>query len=429
MRKLFLLSLLVSFLLTACEKDFIRETEQVESARLSAIDRYLLNVAEEGIAMLGEAPTRSGRRRVVDTSLISPMVRANSRAVGGGDTLFYVVNFADSAGFALIDADTLSVMPLIAVTEAGNYTPGEITNTGFDLYAELLSLKPNPGDTIINGDPLPDLIVRTEIEDYYTDWESKGPFVAVKWGQGEHPYNSVYPYNLYCVNNDGDVCPAGCVAIALAQIFSYHRYPVTFKKTFDGGEYTYLMQWPTAVSHIGAPLGGGCTSTCWDHQYMQTLIREIGEQVFMDYQPDESGAYDHDIHRALTHFYYDYTGLRAYSYQLAKADLDLNQPLYMSGRRNGGGHAWVVDGYKQRTHVYRVTYHYYDGSSEIVTNKNTFYGYLHINWGWDGMNNGYFAKDVFDATNASEYDSPNYNWMDYQYTMNLTLMTGISPRF
>lgn len=428
MKKLLLL-LAGVFLLTACEKEPNVAPKIEEESQLSALDRYLMRVAEEGIGMLGDTPTRAGARRVIDPARTRAFVKATTRSEE--DTLFYVVNFADSTGFALVDADTTSPTPLIAVTEQGNYSPGEVTNTGFDLYMDMLSQNSTRGiipDVEIDSLPSPDLIIRTEVEDYYTNWVSKGPYVQVKWGQGDSLYTENRPYNLYCLDDEGNTCPAGCMAVALAQIFSSHRYPVTFPITFDGSNSICLMQWPTVLSHIGAPSGSGCTSTCWDHQYMQKLIREIGEQVDMEYTTEASGSNDNNVHKALTHFYYNYTGLKDYTYALAKNDLDLGLSLYMSGVRTGfRGHAWVLDGYKERSHIYRKIYHYYDGTSETIESRTTRYKYLHINWGWNGRNNGYFVAGVFNAANAYEYDSSTSNNQTYNYTMMLTLMTGIAP--
>lgn len=418
MKKLFLL-LAGVFLLTACEKEPNVAPKIEEESQLSALDRYLMRVAEEGIGMLGDTPTRAGARRVIDPARTRAFVKATTRSEE--DTLFYVVNFADSTGFALVDADTTSPTPLIAVTEQGNYTPGEVTNTGFDMYVDLLALKPNPGDTIVIGTPNPELIERREIEDYYTDWVARGPFVHVKWGQGS-------PYNLYCLDSLDRTCPAGCIAIAVAQIFSSHCHPTTFTVTFNDSSTNYFVDWMTVNSHIGGPTGTGCSSICTDHQDMQYLIREIGEQVDMDYTPNASGAYSSDVYNVLSYFSYDYNfGMLSYNYTLARNDLNLGLPLYMAGSRSGGAHAWVLDGYKERSHIYRVTNYYYSGRTELVENTVTDYKYLHINWGWDGMNNGYFAEGVFSITEAYEYDT-NVNLSTIRdYNSSLRLITGITP--
>lgn len=422
MRKLFFLLAGVA-LLAACEKEpNVAPKVEDEAKQMTALDRYLQRVAEEGIAMLGDTPTRAGARRVIDLSRTRAFVKATTRSEE--DTLFYVVNFADSTGFALVDANMESPAPLIAVTEQGNYTPGEVTNSGFDLYMDMLSQNSTRGilpDVEIDSLPYPDLIIKREIEDYYTDWIAKGPYVHVKWGQDS-------PYNLYCLNTLGQTCPAGCVAIAVAQIFSSHCHPSTFTVTFNESNTNYSVNWMTMNSHIGAPTGSGCSSICTDHQDMQYLIREIGEQVYMDYQTTQSGAYSFDVFNVLSHFSYNYNvGLRVYAYSLAKSDLDLGRSLYMSGVRSGGAHAWLLDGYKERSHVYRVINHYGSGESKVVENTITNYAYLHVNWGWNGMNNGYFLEGVFNIADAYEYDTNVNSPLVRDYNTNLRLITGITP--
>lgn len=56
--------------------------------------------------------------------------------------------------------------------------------------------------------------------------------VPVKWGQG-YPYNKNVPYNC-----GSGKAPAGCVAIAMAQIMSYHKKPSNYN-------WNLLTQTPT----------------------------------------------------------------------------------------------------------------------------------------------------------------------------------------
>ena len=61
------------------------------------------------------------------------------------------------------------------------------------------------------------------------------PLLATKWGQSESNdgYCDVYNYHTpnsngkcSCSSNGGVKCPAGCVAVAIAQIMKYWNYPV-----------------------------------------------------------------------------------------------------------------------------------------------------------------------------------------------------------
>lgn len=51
-------------------------------------------------------------------------------------------------------------------------------------------------------------------------------------------------------------------------------------------------------------------------------------------------------------------------------ELAAGRPVYYAGSSNSGGHAFVVDGYRD--------------------------GYFHVNWGWGGLSDGYFLISVLD---------------------------------
>ena len=34
--------------------------------------------------------------------------------------------------------------------------------------------------------------------------------------------------------------------------------------------------------------------------------------------------------------------------------------------------------------------------------------YMHFNWGWNGLYNGYFAFGVYDVSNPDSYDNPEF---------------------
>ena len=82
------------------------------------------------------------------------------------------------------------------------------------------------------------------------------------------------------------------------------------------------------------------------------------------------------------------------------------------------GHAWVVDGYSTsivEDYLYRI---------DMEKNENKYWvtktvyknSLLHINWGWAGKNNGYFAEGCFNTANAIQYDSQKGDsHSDYKY--------------
>ena len=199
MKNLFLLIGMVAFLATACEKEeMVTPFEQQEDPLAEVI-----RIAQEGAAMLGDAETRSAVGRRIDRSRISCKINPATRAGESDDTLYYVVNYADNAGFAIVSANEEAPdgARLIAVTESGSYTAGEQTeNEGFNMYMDMVANSRGIIDIPIIRDSLPNYDLGEEvIEDYYSDWTTVGPYIQVKWGQGKYNegYDSDYPYNKY----------------------------------------------------------------------------------------------------------------------------------------------------------------------------------------------------------------------------------------
>ncbi len=82
-------------------------------------------IARQAVALLeSSAATRTSRsRRTLDPANVKYFVLPATRSGEPADTLMYVFNFADSAGFALVSAIRASDQ-LLAVTEKGSYAPG-----------------------------------------------------------------------------------------------------------------------------------------------------------------------------------------------------------------------------------------------------------------------------------------------------------------
>ena len=68
---------------------------------------------------------------------------------------------------------------------------------------------------------------------------------------------------------------------------------------------------------------------------------------------------------------------------------------------NNISHIWLVDGgYHIKTHYVSNVSH--DGINwEILNDWITELTYNHINWGWNGVFNGFFLYNVFNAENSS----------------------------
>ena len=226
------------------------------------------------------------------------------------------------------------------------------------------------------------------------------------WGQGE-------PFNNKCPEINGERTVTGCVATALSQIMYVHKYP-----TKGTGSYSYTTE--TKKLKVSADFGsttydwanmipdytGSYTTTQADA--VATLMFHAGVAAEMDYTVEGSGAVSSIALAALTEYFgYDKAinvlpkdfmtedGLL----QAIATDLQAGRPVYFSGVTvNQEGHAFVCDGMKSD-------------------------GYLHINWGWNGMANGYFAISAL----APEVQGTGGSASNLAFTESVGVYTNIKP--
>ena len=208
--------------------------------------------------------------------------------------------------------------------------------------------------------------------------ETIPPLVTCNWGQSMPFYNQ-------CPLLDGERCVTGCVATAMAQVMYYWRYPAELPSL--SGYYTsshriYVQSLPPLTVDWGNMLNdyNATDYTGSQSAAVAALMRYCGQSVRMDYSPVGSGAYSRDQLSALKKFGYNpgasqlAKGTTSYEEWdvIMRQELLAGRPLlYSAFDPAAGGHAFVVDGY-------------HDGK-------------YHVNWGWNGNYNGYFALGAFDV--------------------------------
>ena len=207
---------------------------------------------------------------------------------------------------------------------------------------------------------------------------------------GETVWNQDSPFNDGCpVDYNGKRCVTGCVATATAQIMYYWKTPTVGTGSHS---YTWTMgngsQKTLSVNFSNSTYDWGNMKPSYNAGYstqqgqaVAKLMYDVGVASDMQYGSSSSGTSVQAAARALiSYFGYDasmrmirpeYTGNRAFADQVL-AELQAKRPVLIGGStRNNEGHAFVCDGY--------------DGN-----------GYFHINWGWGGMQNGFFALSALD---------------------------------
>ena len=226
------------------------------------------------------------------------------------------------------------------------------------------------------------------------------------WGQGE-------PFNNMCPQINGERAVTGCVATALSQIMYIHKYPTkgigshSYKTETEGltvsanfGNTTY--DWANMIPNYNK------SYTSAQADAVATLMFHAGVAADMDYTVDGSGAvssialvgltnyfgYDKAINVLPKDFLKEETTL-----QTIASDLQAGRPVYISGSTvNQEGHAFVCDGMQSD-------------------------GYLHINWGWNGMADGYFAISAL----APEVQGTGGSASNLAFTERVDVYTNIKP--
>ena len=225
-----------------------------------------------------------------------------------------------------------------------------------------------------------------------------GPFLETKWTQWS-------PFNNFLNNKD---IPAGCVAIATAQILAHNE--VATKDSFDGHPYDWdLMKTVYNYRNIG---GAGEPEA---QELVSAFSKEVGkrENCRIRYKEGSSSGYADGAKRTFKNYGYKdvrkYLGFGKKKQEKVIAQLTYGLPVYIDGLdKSWSGHAWVIDGFFVRNI-------YYASTGKLKEQERMF----HCNWGWHGASDGYYSQGVFNTedridedetdTATSEY-SHNYTW-------------------
>ena len=387
-KQTFNIAKLLVFILVATFASCSEEMDSVEypeftSSHLRSYSEAI-EIAQRGISMLeGNSGTRSenGTRRKIDMNGFKCVTSKPTRS-GDVDTLLYVVNFEDNQGYAIVSARR-DVEGLLAVTESGTYDPlHKSENEGLNMFMDLASgyefgpLIPIPGPESI------------------TSYYYCGPYITVKWGQ-EWPEGYFYSNGI-----------AGCAKTAVAQILSFYEYPTGIALTYPGADIPYQqLDWSSIKEHVYGRSASNCynhiNSICSANSDAHMALARFCRQLAHLYAPDITGgkaaaseAELENLYNALdicVSFKDSYLGSDI------RADLDNGVLINVIGYSPPIGHSWVVDGYCDRRVSMPIGI---DGEIQIEHNY-----YNHINWGWNGLDNGYYLDGVWDASQYYILDS------------------------
>ena len=292
------------------------------------------------------------------------------------DDAVYIFNVGEKDGFVMVSTDD-RLHPVVGYSFNGSFSydkmPAPLRVLLDDYDRQLQALQASGIEEISN--PYASKVEKTP------ETAAVAPLLGdICWSQDE-PFNELCPMD----KNYKDMrTPVGCVATAAAQIMKYHAYP-----THGIGSRTYITSQGKTVNADFETATYDWTNMLPDYNGAFTqqqadavalLCYHVAVAGRMDFDYEGSGTSAKEIAKAFTrNFGYDrnieYLDRTHYDEPtwnaLMLAELQAGRPILQFGEGEGGGHAFVCDGY--------------DGK-----------GFFHYNWGWGGMSDGYYRSSVLE---------------------------------
>lgn len=328
----------------------------------------------------------------------SPVLSYTMKDPDGNPTL-YVFDRSDTntdAGYIIVPADDAVRATVLGYADSGSFDPDnipanmlwwlgqysrQIQYTVENTAAQTLDVTAASSES------------RPEIE----------PILQTYWGQEE-------PYNDLCPVVNGVRCPSGCVATAMAQVMKHHNWPESATGSFSYKPYdvteTLSLQLDTVPLQWDKMLASYNSESAADARLaVARLMYAAGVAIHMEYTPYSSGGdyvtaskvlinnfgYSRSLH-CINRNYYPLDQWTDIIY----TELSQNRPVLYSGRNDEGGHAFVADGYRSGD-------------------------YFHINWGWNGVSNGYFLVTALNPEVQGVGGSAS------GYNISQTIVVGMQP--
>lgn len=391
---MFVLFIFVMISIMGCSTDDPVSSERCEYRETTVSLSRALENAESFFAEI-EGETRTSRK------IESVSVITDSKATRGAvpDTLLYLVNYEGCSGFALLGADE-RMSDIYAISPEGHLEYADtigfaplryiLEDAETHARASLLSTPISFGNGI--------RYVVTEkltpaIKDFTRNWD-------------QNP-----PYNNYCKLPGGQSYP-GCMAVAVGIYLTFNKWPASYNN--------YVFQWDLLSSdnHLDE---------------VAKFLKRLGNSdlLSMTYTLLGAGTSNNRIRPTFTNLNYsiqdEYFDIalngnvnllkKCLAFQNPSDNSFVKMPVLMTGYYFGTdnvdhGHAWLVDGFADRS---RQTYNKNTGVTISSIKWDTLY---HIIWGWRGKYNGYYR--LYDDGSV---DSERVLKEDYE-NVNDTILPG-----
>lgn len=318
---------------------------------------------------------------------------------------YYLFNFADGNGFAVVSADKRDSVDVFVASPEGNIPAEAWSDTGELSYLKSLVDNYHAG-MVAKYAASPKKTARKQVRrrDPYHNWESVktttvtcsvGPLLSTRWKQTT-PFNYAKP-GYYM----------GCGPVAIGQIMAYYQYP----DTVTVNNFTYIFDWDE-ISTIHT--GGDAEGNIIGRAEVSRLLLSIGIQANAQYAMTNSGEETQinasAVSGTFNHFGYNCNQQSSYSLNLIKSQLLQNRPVLMRGQttpttgQSAIGHEWVVDGILETHHCEGYVDH--NGNPIQNTILEEFYYEENRTYLWLNMGQG---NDSIKTTTSYEKISYLYN--------------------
>ena len=325
----------------------------------------------------------SGLRSAGDLSLVYAAAPGKSGSALRSGTVdgaadYFVFNVSGNKGFVIVSGEDRA-LPVFGYSDEGAFDPDNLP----DNLRYMLAYYQNQITWLERSGIEVTADIQAEWSHYLngTNFRSTAQEVVLEtaeWDQGK-PYNGMTPLV------SGEHALTGCVATAQAIIMRYHQYPVRAiggVSSYDGVSTTY-DDYDWANMPLTYPRDGYGDAR---DNAVAKLMWHCGANVEMSYGLSASGASMKLPAKSYVEvFGYSpairYLKKETYRWEewkeMIRKELDAGYPLSYGGQSSGGGHAFVCDGYDAQ-------------------------GFFHINWGWGGYSNGFFALSVLDSNYGND---------------------------
>lgn len=318
--------------------------------------------------------------------------QSNVKGMSSPNADYYILNISNGSGYVIVSGDD-RFRDVIGYSTTGQFStesaPAALTHLLSTLSAEMQAAKDYYDE---NG-----IITVESDRNLLTSASSIPPLIKTHWQQ-VYPFNAQVPvsYSGRYSSYHGKAS-VGCVALSVAQVMNYWKYPsrgqggtyadINYDNVYvNFSEQTY--NWDNIAKEYGSYWDDDGVMRNGEYTQSQAdeiakICYQIGVAVDMLWNADGSGgsgAYEENIPRAMANqFGYnkyaklrfrDVLGVEEFQKEIIN-DLSAGRPVIFNAISTlDNGHSFILDGY--------------DASTDM----------FHVNWGWQGKDNGYYAISV-----------------------------------